>query len=74
MSLSNGGLSGDELVAELRTAVSDLHAELPRNGLVAWTSGNVSARVPGDVRVDLHEQVVLDQAAGHDHLGDRNPG
>jgi L-ribulose-5-phosphate 4-epimerase len=27
--------------------VSDLHAELPRNGLVAWTSGNVSARVPG---------------------------
>jgi L-ribulose-5-phosphate 4-epimerase len=28
-------------------AVSDLHAELPRNGLVAWTSGNVSARVPG---------------------------
>ena len=24
-----------------------LHAELPRNGLVVWTSGNVSARVPG---------------------------
>jgi L-ribulose-5-phosphate 4-epimerase len=31
----------------LRRAVCDLHAELPRNGLVAWTSGNLSARVPG---------------------------
>jgi L-ribulose-5-phosphate 4-epimerase len=47
MSLTNGGLTTDELVAELRVVVSDLHAELPRNGLVAWTSGNVSARVPG---------------------------
>jgi L-ribulose-5-phosphate 4-epimerase len=44
---ANGGLSTAELVAELREIVSDLHAELPRNGLVAWTSGNVSARVPG---------------------------
>jgi L-ribulose-5-phosphate 4-epimerase len=38
-------------VAELdaiRREVCDLHAELPRNGLVAWTSGNLSARVPGD--------------------------
>jgi L-ribulose-5-phosphate 4-epimerase len=31
----------------LRRIVCDLHAELPRNGLVAWTSGNLSARVPG---------------------------
>jgi L-ribulose-5-phosphate 4-epimerase len=30
---------------ELRRAVCALHAELPRNGLVAWTSGNISARV-----------------------------
>jgi L-ribulose-5-phosphate 4-epimerase len=35
-------------VAEIRRAVCDLHAELPRNGLVAWTSGNLSARVPGE--------------------------
>jgi L-ribulose-5-phosphate 4-epimerase len=34
-------------VAELRATVCTLHAELTRNGLVAWTSGNVSARVPG---------------------------
>jgi L-ribulose-5-phosphate 4-epimerase len=37
----------DELAA-LRREVCALHAELARNGLVAWTSGNVSARVPGD--------------------------
>ena len=34
-------------IAELRHAVCALHAELPGNGLVAWTSGNLSARVPG---------------------------
>jgi len=34
-------------LAALRQAVCALHAELVRNGLVAWTSGNVSARVPG---------------------------
>jgi L-ribulose-5-phosphate 4-epimerase len=32
---------------ELREQVCALHAELVRNNLVAWTSGNVSARVPG---------------------------
>jgi L-ribulose-5-phosphate 4-epimerase len=31
----------------LRREVCALHAELPRWGLVTWTSGNVSARVPG---------------------------
>ena len=34
-------------VSELRATVSALHAELVRNGLVVWTSGNISARVPG---------------------------
>lgn len=29
-----------------REEVAELHAELPRNGLVVWTAGNVSARVP----------------------------
>ena len=37
-----------ETIAELRQAVCVLHAELPRHGLVAWTSGNLSARVPGE--------------------------
>jgi L-ribulose-5-phosphate 4-epimerase len=36
-----------DLVARLRAEVALLHAELPRNGLVSWTAGNVSARVPG---------------------------
>ena len=34
-------------VAEARTRVAELHAELPRNGLVVWTAGNVSERVAG---------------------------
>lgn len=36
-----------EAVARLRQQVSDLHQELVRYQLVAWTAGNVSARVPG---------------------------
>jgi L-ribulose-5-phosphate 4-epimerase len=32
---------------ELREQVSGLHAELVRYGLVVWTAGNVSGRVPG---------------------------
>jgi L-ribulose-5-phosphate 4-epimerase len=35
-------------VAELRGRVAALHNELVRYGLVAWTSGNVSGRVPGE--------------------------
>jgi L-ribulose-5-phosphate 4-epimerase len=35
-------------IEELRSAVHELHLELVRNNLVAWTSGNVSARVPGE--------------------------
>jgi L-ribulose-5-phosphate 4-epimerase len=35
-------------VAELRETVAELHGELTRNNLVAWTSGNISARVPGE--------------------------
>ena len=36
-----------DAVAATRAVVADLHAELPRNGLVVWTAGNVSQRVPG---------------------------
>lgn len=35
-------------VKNLRQAVADLHRELTRYGLVIWTAGNVSARVPGE--------------------------
>lgn len=40
----------DELRSQidaLKAEVAALHAELPRNNLVVWTAGNVSARVPG---------------------------
>jgi L-ribulose-5-phosphate 4-epimerase len=36
-----------QAVAVLRRTICDLHAELVRNHLVAWTSGNVSGRLPG---------------------------
>lgn len=36
-----------ETIRTLRAQVAALHAELPRNELVVWTAGNVSARVPG---------------------------
>lgn len=36
-----------EVVETLKIEVAALHAELVRNGLVVWTAGNVSARVPG---------------------------
>ena len=36
-----------DAVATVRANVAALHAELPRNGLVVWTAGNVSERVPG---------------------------
>jgi L-ribulose-5-phosphate 4-epimerase len=44
MSLS---ASVEAAIAGLRRQVAALHAELPRNALVVWTAGNVSARVPG---------------------------
>ncbi|MDQ1584373.1 MAG: L-ribulose-5-phosphate 4-epimerase [Microbacteriaceae bacterium] len=34
-------------VRTVREHVAALHAELTRNGLVVWTGGNVSGRVPG---------------------------
>jgi L-ribulose-5-phosphate 4-epimerase len=37
-----------DAIAALRREVCRLHAELPRHRLVAWTSGNLSARVPGE--------------------------
>ena len=36
-----------EVIEKIRRDVCTLHAELVRYGLVVWTAGNVSARVPG---------------------------
>ena len=40
----------DDGFGELRYELVRLHGELVRYGLVAWTAGNVSARVPGTDR------------------------
>jgi L-ribulose-5-phosphate 4-epimerase len=39
--------SAAETIRSLRETVATLHSELTKYGLVAWTAGNVSARVPG---------------------------
>ena len=50
-------------IATARAEVCALHAELPRYGLVVWTAGNVSARVPG---ADLF--VIKPSGVGFDEL------
>jgi L-ribulose-5-phosphate 4-epimerase len=52
----------DELAA-IRHEVSELHAELPRNGLVVWTAGNLSARVP-----DADLMVIKPSGVAYDDL------
>lgn len=42
-----GGAGVSAAVAAVRADVARLHSELVRYGLVAWTAGNVSGRVPG---------------------------
>jgi L-ribulose-5-phosphate 4-epimerase len=43
----SAGQADSPAVGQLRHVVAGLHAALVSNGLVAWTSGNISARVPG---------------------------
>ena len=45
--MSSFSLEVEASIATVRREVADLHAELTRNGLVVWTGGNVSGRVPG---------------------------
>ncbi len=61
--MHRGGDEIAEVVADIRTEVARLHAELPRWGLVVWTAGNVSARVPG---ADLF--VIKPSGVGYDEL------
>ena len=51
------------VVADLRRQVSSLHGELTRYGLVAWTAGNVSARVP-----DADLMVIKPSGVSYDDL------
>ena len=45
--MSTYGPQIEVAVARVRAEITRLHAELFRNGLVVWTGGNVSGRVPG---------------------------
>ncbi|MBS3968255.1 MAG: L-ribulose-5-phosphate 4-epimerase [Truepera sp.] len=44
---------------DLKRAVCDLHALLPANKLVAWTSGNISGRLPGNAAMIIKPSGVL---------------
>jgi L-ribulose-5-phosphate 4-epimerase len=55
------------MIDDIRQKVSDLHAELVRYGLVVWTAGNVSARVPGE---DL--MVIKPSGVSYDDLAPEN--
>ncbi|KIQ66343.1 ribulose 5-phosphate epimerase [Kitasatospora griseola] len=56
-----------ETIDLLRRRVADLHQELVRYGLVVWTAGNVSARVPGE---DL--LVIKPSGVSYDELTPQN--
>src|ERR1700712_1835303 len=53
----------EQAIARVREDVAALHAELVRYGLVVWTGGNVSERVPGQ---DLF--VIKPSGVGYDEL------
>ena len=54
-------------IITVRADVAALHAELTRNGLVVWTGGNVSGRVPG---ADLF--VIKPSGVSYDDLAPEN--
>ena len=54
-------------IAQLRAEVAALHGELTRWQLVAWTAGNISARVPGE---DL--MVIKPSGVSYDELTSEN--
>ncbi|WP_405015931.1 L-ribulose-5-phosphate 4-epimerase [Kitasatospora sp. NBC_00070] len=56
-----------DLIDLVRRQVSELHHELVRYGLVVWTAGNVSARVPGE---DL--MVIKPSGVSYDELSPEN--
>lgn len=45
--MSIPGIDFEQAVARVRGEVAALHGDLVRYGLVAWTAGNVSGRIPG---------------------------
>ena len=56
------------MLEELREKVWQLHLELPKNGLVRWTGGNVSARDPESGYVVIKPSGVLYDGLRPEHL------
>jgi L-ribulose-5-phosphate 4-epimerase len=54
-------------IAQMRRDVASLHTELVRYGLVVWTGGNVSGRIPGE---DLF--VIKPSGVSYDDLAPEN--
>ena len=61
------GVKTEVAIARVRAEVASLHAELVRYGLVVWTGGNVSGRVPG---ADLF--VIKPSGVSYDDLAPEN--
>lgn len=61
------GVKTEVAIARIRAEVASLHGELVRSGLVVWTGGNVSARVPG---ADLF--VIKPSGVSYDDLAPEN--
>ncbi|WP_290806197.1 L-ribulose-5-phosphate 4-epimerase [Herbiconiux sp.] len=58
-----------EAIERIRKEVSDLHSQLTRYGLVQWTGGNISGRVPGaDLFVIKPSGVDYDALAPHNMI------
>jgi L-ribulose-5-phosphate 4-epimerase len=56
------------MLEALRKTVAGLHAELPRNNLVAWTSGNVSGRDPATGHVVIKPSGLLFEELGPENM------
>ena len=65
--MTSFSLDVEASIAETRREVAALHAELVRYGLVVWTGGNVSGRVPG---ADLF--VIKPSGVSYDDLAPEN--
>ncbi|MFC0437645.1 L-ribulose-5-phosphate 4-epimerase [Kutzneria buriramensis] len=64
--MTSVGADVRDTITRLRRTVADLHGELTRNGLVIWTAGNVSARVPDrDLMVIKPSGVSYDELSEH---------
>ena len=67
MLVNSFSLDVEASIAAVRQDVAALHSELVRYGLIVWTGGNVSGRVPG---ADLF--VIKPSGVSYDDLGPEN--